>query len=346
MFVAMADGPSPSIEASIKRERPSRRVFSIQSHVVHGYAGNKAAVFPLQRLDSDQLGAIYEGLSLNGLTTYSHLLTGYCGNPGFLQRIGGIVKDLKEKNENLLYVCDPVLGDHGKYYTPRELLPIYKEVIVPLADVLTPNCFELGELSGRKIENEADCLSAVDAIHDLGVSRIVVTSGIPSKEEETQLIALTSTRNKDGTATRHRFVFPKRSGNFVGTGDLFASLLIVWLEECGGNLAEAVGRVIGALQDVIGVTIEVAKDYAPPPSCKLPELRFIEGRRYLLQPSHVVPKIWNHCRSDIEDEEIELLVRGNTHRQRDEHEENQSYEAYPSHAHDLKDQRSTVHFGL
>ncbi|GMT01299.1 hypothetical protein PENTCL1PPCAC_23473, partial [Pristionchus entomophagus] len=311
---AMADGPSPSIEASIKRERPSRRVFSIQSHVVHGYAGNKAAVFPLQingfhvdfvnsvhfsnhtayanlrgeRLDSEQLGAIYEGLTLNGLTTYSHLLTGYCGNPGFLQRIGGIVKDLKQKNEHLLYVCDPVLGDHGKYYTPRELLPIYKEVIVPLADVLTPNCFELGELSGRKIENETDCLVAVDAIHDLGVSRIVVTSGIPSKEEETQLIALASTRNKDGTATRHRFVFSKRSGNFVGTGDLFASLLIVWLEECGGDLAEAVGRVIGALQDVIGVTIDIAKDHPPPPSCKLPELRFIEARRYLLQPSQVV----------------------------------------------------------
>ncbi|GMR54312.1 hypothetical protein PMAYCL1PPCAC_24507, partial [Pristionchus mayeri] len=320
---AMVDGPSPSIEASIKRQRPSRRVFSIQSHVVHGYAGNKAAVFPLQingfhvdfvnsvhfsnhtgyanlrgdRLDSDQLGSIYEGLSLNGLTTYSHLLTGYCGNPGFLTRIGDIVKDLKKKNDHLLYVCDPVLGDHGKYYTPRELLPVYKEVIVPLADVLTPNCFELGELSGRKIESEADCLSAVDAIHDMGVSRVVVTSGIPCKEEETHLIALASTRNGDGTATRHRFMFQKRtgifvgteSGNFGGTGDLFASLLIVWLEECGGDLAAAVGRVIGALQDVIDVTIDVAKDHPPPPSCTLPELRFIEARQFLLQPSHVIP---------------------------------------------------------
>ncbi|GMT29146.1 hypothetical protein PFISCL1PPCAC_20443, partial [Pristionchus fissidentatus] len=311
---AMSDGPSSSLEASIKRERPEKRVFSIQSHVVHGYAGNKAAVFPLQingfhvdfvnsvhfsnhtaystlrgeKLDSDQLGAIYEGLSLNGLTKYSHLLTGYCGNPGFLRRIGDIVKDLKEKNPNLLYVCDPVLGDHGKYYTPPELLPIYKEVIVPLADVLTPNCFELGELSGIKIENEEDCLTAVDAIHKLGVSRIVVTSGIPCKEEETQLIALTSTKEKDGSITRNRFVFAKRSGIFVGTGDLFASLLIVWLEECGGDLAAAVGRVIGALQDVIDVTINIAKVHPPPPSCELPELRFIEARRFLLQPSNVV----------------------------------------------------------
>jgi pyridoxine kinase len=35
-------------EAALNRTRPGRRVLSIQSHVVSGYAGNKCAVFPLQ----------------------------------------------------------------------------------------------------------------------------------------------------------------------------------------------------------------------------------------------------------------------------------------------------------
>ena len=42
-----------------------------------------------------------------------------------------------------LIVCDPVMGDNGKMYVPRELKEIYQKEIVPLADILTPNHFEL-----------------------------------------------------------------------------------------------------------------------------------------------------------------------------------------------------------
>ena len=39
-------------------------------------------------------------------------------------------------------VCDPVMGDNGRMYVPAELLPLYREHIVPLADIITPNQFE------------------------------------------------------------------------------------------------------------------------------------------------------------------------------------------------------------
>jgi pyridoxal/pyridoxine/pyridoxamine kinase len=39
-------------------------------------------------------------------------------------------------------VCDPVMGDNGKMYVPKELLAIYKDTILPLADIITPNQFE------------------------------------------------------------------------------------------------------------------------------------------------------------------------------------------------------------
>ena len=39
-------------------------------------------------------------------------------------------------------VCDPVMGDNGKMYVPAELLPLYREQIVPLADIITPNQYE------------------------------------------------------------------------------------------------------------------------------------------------------------------------------------------------------------
>lgn len=40
-------------------------------------------------------------------------------------------------------VCDPVMGDNGHMYVPEELLPIYRDTIVPLADIVTPNQYEV-----------------------------------------------------------------------------------------------------------------------------------------------------------------------------------------------------------
>ena len=97
------------------------RVLSIQSHVVSGYAGNKAAVFPLQLLGFDvdvinsvqfsnhtgyakkwegevlngtQLGSLLEGLERNDLLSRTdHLLTGYIGSESFLH---GVLKVLSK----------------------------------------------------------------------------------------------------------------------------------------------------------------------------------------------------------------------------------------------------------
>lgn len=87
-----------------KEMSSNRRVLSIQSHVVHGYCGNKSATFPLQLLgfdidainsvqlsnhtgyktmkgqvlNSEELDDLFQGLIANDIhLTYSHLLTGY-----------------------------------------------------------------------------------------------------------------------------------------------------------------------------------------------------------------------------------------------------------------------------
>jgi hypothetical protein len=117
------------------------RVLSIQSHVVHGHVGNKSAVFPLQLLgfevdpinsvqfsnhtgyskgfrgqvlQGDQLWELVEGLDANELLSYTHLLTGYIGSKSFLETVLRVLRRLREVNPDLIYVCDPVLGDNGK----------------------------------------------------------------------------------------------------------------------------------------------------------------------------------------------------------------------------------------
>ena len=35
------------------------------------------------------------------------------------------------------------MGDNGHMYVPKELLEIYRDKLIPLADVITPNQFEV-----------------------------------------------------------------------------------------------------------------------------------------------------------------------------------------------------------
>ncbi|KAF1771081.1 hypothetical protein GCK72_002906 [Caenorhabditis remanei] len=293
------------VVAELERER-DRRVLSIQSHVVHGYAGNKCSVFPLQlhgfevdainsvqfsnhagyetvkgqKLTEKELEDLYEGLTANKINNYTHVLTGYCGNVTFLQKIADVVKDLKQKDPETKFVCDPVMGDNGRYYTPKELMPVYRDLIIPLADVLTPNAFELGELTGSPIETEEDCLKAVGELHAKGVKTIVVTSGVTGAQTQESLRCYASVQGSDC----YRFTFPRLMGQFVGTGDVFASLLVVWLDELNGDISEAVKKVLSSLQCLIRKTSDYAQLQVDTNSRAMCELRLIQSRKELLWP--------------------------------------------------------------
>jgi pyridoxine kinase len=312
-------------EDRLKKERKNKRVLSIQSHVVSGYAGNKCSVFPLQlhgfevdfinsvqfshhtghkvvrgqRLTKDDLDTLYHGLKENGINKYSHILTGYCGDSSFLHTIANIVSDLKALyKEDLLYVCDPVMGDGGQYYAPKELMPIYRDTILPLADIITPNIFELSELSGIQISTENECLNAISTIHAKypNLSIIVVTSGLFSTDNS-QMFCYASKKkllSNDNPTTfeRYRFTIPLIRGEFVGTGDVFASLLIVWLDEFNGEIKPAVSNVIASLQSLLKRTSEAAfESGADKPSAFQRELKLIESRFDLLVPNLFIESI-------------------------------------------------------
>lgn len=43
------------------------------------------------------------------------------------------------KSPEVKYVCDPVMGDDGKFYVPQELVELFKTKIIPKAYMITPN---------------------------------------------------------------------------------------------------------------------------------------------------------------------------------------------------------------
>ncbi|KAH9739118.1 Pyridoxal kinase [Citrus sinensis] len=112
-----------------------------------------------------------EGLEANNLLYYTHLLTGYIGSVSFLNTILQVVEKLRSINPNLIYVCDPVMGDEGKLYVPSELVSVYREKVVPVASMLTPNQFEAEQLTGFRIGSEADGREACKILHAAGPAK-------------------------------------------------------------------------------------------------------------------------------------------------------------------------------
>lgn len=294
------------------------RLLSIQSHVVSGYVGNKSATFPLQLLgfevdainsvqfsnhtgypqgfrgqvlNDQQLGELMAGLEANQVNRYTHILTGYIGSHSFLIKLAEVVKQLKTINPGLKYVCDPVMGDTGPgLYVPKELLPVYQEVILPLADVCIPNQFEAELLTGKSIKSEKDALDVMDLLHRRGVATVVLSStelGSPS-----HLVGLASCR-RDGRHTVVQVRIPRLAASFVGTGDLFSALLTAWLHRTADNLQLAVEKTLGTMQAVLTRTLAHAQSAAalsgdPTPTPAQMELKLIQSKADIEIPPETI----------------------------------------------------------
>ena len=87
--------------------------------------------------------------------------------------------------------------------------------LLPLADVASPNLFELGWLTG---ESPATLDAVADAARRLGPARVIVTSAAESAEAVTTLLV-----GQDITLAR---TLPRRAAVPNGAGDVFAGLFL------------------------------------------------------------------------------------------------------------------------
>ncbi|XP_077611493.1 pyridoxal kinase [Crocuta crocuta] len=253
-----------------------------------------------QVLNSDELQELYEGLKLNSVNKYDYVLTGYTRDKSFLASVVDIVRELKQQNSRLVYVCDPVMGDkwngEGSMYVPEDLLPVYREKVVPVADIITPNQFEAELLSGRKIHSQEEALAVMDVLHAMGPDTVVITSSdLPSPRGSDYLIALGSQRIRkpDGSVVteRIRMETHKVDAVFVGTGDLFAAMLLAWTHKHPNNLKVACEKTLSAMHHVLQRTITCAKAQAGgglKPSPAQLELRMVQSKKDIENPEIVV----------------------------------------------------------
>ncbi|AEY96912.1 FAEL076Cp [Eremothecium gossypii FDAG1] len=292
------------------------RVLATQSHVVHGYVGNKAATFPLQYLgwdvdcvnsvqfsnhtgygidkvfgsvtSSSELECLFNGvLSLASTgSQYDGILSGYLPNSHSVRTMGYYYQQLKRQNSRLLWLMDPVMGDEDQLYVDKDVVPAYRELVESgSVDILTPNQFEMELLHGRKIASLQELEGAIKSIHR-HVPIIVVTSLSPSVfADPDHVYCVASVR---GSAC-HFYRVPLIDSYFTGVGDLFSALLLHSaygsLLQKQRNFAEDINWALNIVQQVLENTRQMSavKSRAVighAPSMLKMELRIVESRNF------------------------------------------------------------------
>jgi len=172
------------------------------------------------------------------------------------------------------------MGDNGEIYVPKELLPIYKESILPIASILLPNHFEAQLLTGIKIENESDVWNAINVLHDKGIETVCISSAEFPTSLNTLCIFGSS---RKGKALKLRIDIPKLPASFTGSGDLFSALMLCFMHQTKSDLKESLEKAVAALQAVLKRTLDYAsgKELTP----RNMELRLIQSRDDILQPN-------------------------------------------------------------
>jgi pyridoxine kinase len=165
-------------------------------------------------------------------------------------------------------------------YVPPGVLPIYRDVLLPLADIITPNAYEAELLTGIRLSSLAEGKRALAALHGLGVPTVIITSvDWPTAAPGTLTLLASSVGEQEGAP--FQIAFPKFPGRFTGTGDLFAALLLAHVQAHG--VREACVRAVTTLHAVLKRTLaECGEGEALPPTMQARELRIIESRDVIL----------------------------------------------------------------
>ena len=253
-------------------------ILSIQSHVTFGHVGNSAAVFPLQRaghevwpihtvnfsnhtgygdwggpmIPAEEVTAIVDGIEKRGASPrIDATLSGYQGGPDIAGAIVDAVNRIKAVNPNALYACDPVMGNaKSGCFVSDEIPPLLRDKVVPVADIITPNQFELGYLTDSEVGTLEQTLAAVKRAQEIGPKTVLVTSvqRPETGDDEIEMLAVDGERAFLVTTPKLPF---KRNGS----GDVTASLFTGHYVETH-DAKEALKRTASSVFDLLQNTYE------------------------------------------------------------------------------------------
>ncbi len=157
---------------------------------------------------------------------------------------------MKSRNPAAVYCCDPVMGDVGRGFFVRPGIPeLMRDTVVPAAQIITPNQFELEFLTGLSTTTLPEVLAAADALRARGPETVLVTSVVhdDAAPETIDMIAVTGDEAWSVTT-------PLLPQPFTGAGDLTAATFLAGLLQ--SDVPTALVRTAAVVYGVLRITVE------------------------------------------------------------------------------------------
>ncbi|MBI1209809.1 MAG: pyridoxal kinase PdxY [Azospirillum sp.] len=280
-------------------------ILTLQSHVAFGHVGNRAAGFVLERLGcaaiaidtvrysnhtghgawtgeavpAAELTRLLDGVAAaGGLARCDAVLSGYLGRAAVGEVVLDAVARVRAANPAALWCCDPVMGDHGQGLFVGPQIPVlFRDTLVPAADIVTPNCFELEVLTGLPVARLDQALAATAALRRLGPKLVLVTSLVRAEAEPGMLEMLVDGADGAWLVATPRLALEPPPG---GAGDATAALFLARYV----TTADPAEALAGAAAAIFGVL-------SAPAQSGNRDLALVESQNELVAPTHWFPPV-------------------------------------------------------
>ncbi|WP_430437628.1 pyridoxal kinase [Oceanibaculum nanhaiense] len=252
---------------------PPMNVLSIQSAVAYGHVGNAAAQPALHRLGhtvwrvdtvafsnhpghgkfagqvrpAAEVAAVLQGLANLGVyRECAAVLSGYLGEAETASTVADAVTQVKRLNPQAVYLLDPVMGDAGRVYVRDGVPAAMAGMLLPLADMIAPNAFELSLLAGQPVTDMPTAVAAARLLIARGPA-LVLATGLRLEGGKVATLAVTQ-------ADAHAVTAPWLDRPIFGTGDLFGALFLGHWLEAPGDAVRALRLAASGMAEAVAAT--------------------------------------------------------------------------------------------
>lgn len=190
------------------------------------------------------------------------VMTGYMATPDQVTLAARIIDIINIKNDDLITLVDPVMGDHGRLYVPEDIASGIIETLLPKADYATPNLWELSYITGQTCDSAAAAYSAA-----LSLLYAALVTSVPGKD--TSIGAMLCDGGKAWGVSHPAFEKTPHGG-----GDALAGLFLAQILS-GLTPKDALASATASIYQVLKLAADI----------DAPELPLIEGQDALISTS-------------------------------------------------------------